>query len=99
MQVVVCAIKVHLAANHSLKGKRQLLQALTTRLRNRFNVSVAEVDTQDLWQIATLGVALVAPDGLHARRSMEQVVRFIEETLRGEGEVVDCQIEHLQGVL
>lgn len=99
MQLVVCRVTLHLAENHSLKGKRQVLQALMSRLRNRFNVSVAEVDSQDLWQTATLGLALVAPDGSHAQSAMEQVVRFIEDAVRGDGEVVDCQIEYTPGVL
>lgn len=99
MQVVVCRVTLHLAENHSLKGKRQVLQALTARLRNRFNVSVAEVDSQNLWQKATLGLAVVAPDGAQAQRSMEQILRFIEDTVRGDGEVVDYQMEFTPGVL
>ncbi|GBD10861.1 hypothetical protein HRbin23_00511 [bacterium HR23] len=99
MQVVACRITLHLADNHTLKGKRQVVQALTARLRNRFNVSVAEVDSHDLWQTATLGLAVVAPDGAQAQRTIEQVVHFIEDSVRGEGEVVDFQTEYMPGVL
>ncbi|MCS7207891.1 MAG: DUF503 domain-containing protein [Dehalococcoidia bacterium] len=99
MQLVVCRVTLHLAENHSLKGKRHVVQALIARLRSRFNVSVAEVDGYDLWQTAVLGLALVAPDGAQAQRSMEQVVRFIEDAVRGDADVVDCQMEYTPGVL
>ncbi|RMD72305.1 MAG: DUF503 domain-containing protein, partial [Chloroflexi bacterium] len=62
----------------SLKEKRQVLRSLISRIRNEFNVSVAEVDDQDRWQSAILGVAVVATDQVHAQRQLEAVVSFIE---------------------
>ena len=77
MHVSVCQIELRLPENHSLKGKRQVIQSIVTRLRNRFNVSVAEVDNQGLWQIATLGIACVSSHRRHADEILSNVVKFI----------------------
>jgi uncharacterized protein YlxP (DUF503 family) len=55
MNVGVCKIRLHLPENTSLKEKRRVLKSITTQLKNRFNISVAEVDDHDLWQKAVLG--------------------------------------------
>lgn len=77
MNVSVCRIELRLPENHSLKGKRQVIQSIITRVKNKFNVSVAEVDNQDLWQLATLGVACVSNHRSHADESLSNVVKFI----------------------
>lgn len=66
----------------SLKDKRQVIRSVKDRLRSRFNASVAEVDYQDLWQRATIGVAVVAVDGQSARQVLEQIIRFVEQDVR-----------------
>jgi len=75
----------------SLKDKRHVIRSLKDRIRSRFNVSVAEVDFQDLWQRATLGIAVVAADGHAARRVLEQITRFVEQDVRLS--VLDATIE------
>jgi hypothetical protein len=77
MHVSVCQINLRLPENHSLKGKRQVIKSITTRLQNRYKVSVAEVDNQDLWQLATLGVACVSNHRRHADEILANVVKFI----------------------
>ena len=77
MHVSMCQIELRLPENHSLKGKRQVIQSIITRLRNRFNVSVSEVDNQGLWQIATLGIACVSNHRRHADEILSNVVKFI----------------------
>jgi len=57
--------------------KRQVIKSITTRIQNRFNVSVAEVDNQNLWQLATLGVACVSNHRRHADETLANVVKFI----------------------
>jgi hypothetical protein len=79
MHVGVCQIKLRLPENHSLKGKRQVIKSITTRLQNRYKVSVAEVDNQDLWQLATLGVACVSNHRRHADEILANVVKFIAQ--------------------
>ncbi len=63
----------------SLKDKRQVCRSLVDKTRKRFNASVSEVDTQDVHQTLTLGVAVVSGDAAHARRSLDEIVRYMEE--------------------
>ena len=62
---------------HSLKDKRRILQSLKSRVRDKFNVSVAEVGEQDLWQKAILGLACVANESAHVNQVLDQVVNLI----------------------
>jgi uncharacterized protein YlxP (DUF503 family) len=77
MHVGVCRIELRLPENHSLKGKRQVIKSITTRIQNRFNVSVAEVDNQNLWQLATLGIACVSNHRRHADETLSNVLKFV----------------------
>ena len=63
----------------SLKDKRQVCRSLVDKTRKRFNASVSEVDTQDVHKTLTLGVAVVSGDAAHARRSLNEIIRFMEE--------------------
>ncbi|MEK7774061.1 MAG: DUF503 domain-containing protein, partial [Deltaproteobacteria bacterium] len=56
MVVGICRISLVIHGNASLKGKRQVLKSIIEKVRNRFNVSIAEVGDNDLWQRAELGV-------------------------------------------
>ncbi|MDH3753634.1 MAG: DUF503 domain-containing protein [Acidimicrobiia bacterium] len=68
---------MHLAACHSLKGKRAVLRPITEGIRSRFRVSVAEVDHHDLWQRATIGAAVVGATIRHVEQQLDEVERFI----------------------
>ena len=92
MHVSVCQIKLRLPENHSLKGKRQVIKSIITRLQNKFNVSVAEVDNQDLWQLATLGVACVSNHRRHADETLTNVVKFVARNY-ADVELLGSQIE------
>ena len=92
MTVGVCRVVLRLPENGSLKGKRQLVRSLTTRLRNKFNVAVAEVGDNDRWQIATIGVTCVSNDARHAQEMLDHVVTFIQRT-RLDAELLDSEIE------
>jgi len=78
MVVGICTIELRLAENHDLKGKRQALKSIKDRVRNRFNVSIAEVDDLDAWQRSTLGVACVSKDRDQVDRTLAQVAAFVE---------------------
>ena len=56
MNVGVCRIDLRLPGNISLKDKRQVLKSITVRVRNKFDVAVAEVDNHDRWQLATIAI-------------------------------------------
>jgi len=92
MNVGVCRIELHLPENESLKGKRQIVKSIIARLRNRYNVSVAEVDNQELWQIATLGIACVSNHRRHADETLSSVVKFIVQSYPNL-EIVNSEIE------
>jgi uncharacterized protein YlxP (DUF503 family) len=92
MAVGVCRLTLRLPENGSLKGKRQLIRSVTARLRNKFNVAVAEVDDNDRWQIATLGITCVSNEARHAREVLDHVVAFVQQQ-RLDAELLDSEIE------
>lgn len=92
MNVGALVVRLRLPENHSLKGKRRVLKSITAQVSNKFNVSVAEIDDHDLWQLATLGVSCVSNDGRHANQVLSHVVNFIED-IRGDAEIIDYEIE------
>ncbi len=94
MNVGVCRIKLRLPENLSLKGKRRVLKSITTRVRSKFNVSVAEVDDQNLWQLATLGICCVSNNKRYTNEVLSKVVDFIVDG-RFEVEILDYEIEIL----
>ena len=94
MNVGVCRIKLRLPENLSLKGKRRVLKSITTRVKNKFNVSIAEVDDHDLWQLATLGICCVSNNGRQTNEVLSKVVNFVTEG-RFEIEILDYEIEIL----
>lgn len=94
MTVGVCRIRLRLAENHSLKGKRQVVKSIISQVSNRFNVSVAEVEDQDLWQIATIAVACVSNDASVVNEVMSRVVNFISQG-RWDVELLDYETELL----
>jgi uncharacterized protein YlxP (DUF503 family) len=97
MNAGFCRIKLHLSDCRSLKDKRRIVKSITSRLRNQYNVSVAEVDDQDLWQLATLGVACVTNHDQHADEILSKVVGFVTNNYP-ELEIVDRQTEILSGL-
>ena len=94
MNVGVRKVKLRLPENSSLKDKRRVLKSITTRIRNRFNVSIAEVDDHDLWQLATLGVCCVGNNSRYISEVLSKVVDFIVDG-RFEIEILNYEIEIL----
>ena len=82
MVVMTSQVQIYLSESRSLKDKRQVVKSLKERIRNRFNVAVAEVEFQDLWQRSTLGLAVISTESDHAHQVLDQVIRFIEQDLR-----------------
>lgn len=97
MNVVVCKVRLRLPENESLKGKRQILKSITERVKNRYNVSIAEVDDQELWQLVTLGITCVSTSAQHVNQVLSKVVDFIEKS-RFDVELLDYEIEILHAL-
>ena len=81
----------HIPHAASLKEKRQVCRSLLDKARRRFNAAVSEVDTQDVHQTLTVGIAVVSGDFAHARQSLDEIVRFLEE--QAEAELVGMERE------
>jgi uncharacterized protein YlxP (DUF503 family) len=94
MNVGVCRVKLRFPENLSLKGKRQILKSIITRLRGKFNVSVAEVDDNELWQLATVGLCCVSNNKRFTNEVLSKAVDFIVNG-RFEVEILDYEIEIL----
>ena len=94
MNVGVCKIELRLPGNLSLKGKRRVLKSITTRIKSKFNVSVAEVNNQELWQLATLGICCVSNNSRHTNEVLSKVVDFVVDS-RFEVEILNYEIELL----
>ena len=92
MHIGVARVALHLAENSSLKGKRMVVKSVAQRVRNRFNVAVAEVDTQDAWRVATLGIVCVSDDRRHSNEMLSKVIDFIESE-RLDAEVGEVEVE------
>jgi len=92
MVIGICTIDLYIPTAYSLKSKRSILKSVISRLRREFNVSIAEVENQDVWQSAVIGVATVSNDAGHAHARLTQVVNWIERT-RLDVDLVDFQIE------
>ncbi len=84
MVVLVGEVQLHLPESQSLKDKRQVVKSLKERVRNRFNVSIAEVDYLDLWQRCAIGIAVVSTTRAHADEILSKVADFIESDGRAQ---------------
>jgi uncharacterized protein YlxP (DUF503 family) len=78
MMVALARFDLRIPGSGSLKEKRHVVKTLTNGIRAKFNVAVAEVDHQDLWQRTAIGVAAVAGEQYHARKVLHEVERLVE---------------------
>jgi uncharacterized protein len=94
VNVGICKVKLRLPDNLSLKGKRQVVKSVTARLKNKFNVSVAEVEDNDLWQLATIGICFVSNDKRFTNEVLSKAVELVVNN-QGDFEMLDYEIEIL----
>jgi uncharacterized protein len=89
----VLTLELRLKSSHSLKDKRHVVQSLKDRLRHKFNVAVAEIDYQDVWQRSVLAAVTVSSDHVHA----EKVLRSVEDEAAAMlgAELADTSVEWL----
>ena len=93
MVIGCCSIKFYLHGNNSLKEKRRVVRAIKDRLKNDFNVSVAEVGDQDIWQNLHIGITAVGSDRPYMDGLLAKVVDAIDRM--NLAEMVDCKTETL----
>ena len=93
MVIGLLTLDLHFPGARSLKDKRQALRSLETRVRNRFNVSIAEVEHQELWQRARLAVVSVNTDQAHLESTLQSVTAEAEHAR--EVQLLDANVEYL----
>jgi len=84
MVLAYAVFDLHLPGCRSLKEKRMIVRSLKSRLRNQFEISAAEVGSQDLLQRAELAVAAVGPDQVPLDALLQKILAFVEQNLDGE---------------
>jgi uncharacterized protein len=87
-------VKLHTPWVHSLKEKRMVVKSMCAKVQNKFNVSIAEAEEQDIHQITVLGLACVAGDTAHADSILDNIINFIESNT--EGELINIEREIIQ---
>lgn len=98
MIVGAAVVEIHVHGSQSLKAKRGVVRSIAQRVRNRFNLSVAEVGGQDTWQRAVLGLCAAGSERAKVRTVLERALEFIEElhlaeVLHSDVEIVDLPTE------
>jgi uncharacterized protein len=93
MFIGIAKFELFIPASESLKDKRRVLRSVTSTLRAKFNVAVAEVDHQDLWQRAALGTSCVADSTAHCRKMLQEIEKWIARSIAGNGEIIDSSFE------
>lgn len=91
MHIGVCKIRLRIPDSHSLKAKRRVVKSLIARLKNRFNIAIAEVEALDAHQVAILAAVSVSNDIVHLNKIISHVVTFIEANI--DAELVDYETE------
>ena len=97
MHIGICRLSLRLPGNRSLKDKRKVVQSVTSRVRNRFDVAIAEVDDNDLLQRLTIGMACVSNNSRHANEVISKALQYVQDTVP-ELEVLDIHTEMVSGV-
>ena len=92
MLVATCVIKLELEGVYSLKDKRRIIKSILARLPQNFNVAVAEVEAQDVWQTAVIGLVTVGTDAGYLHGLLEKAVAWIAEA-RPDAPISDYEIE------
>jgi uncharacterized protein YlxP (DUF503 family) len=92
VNIGVARVSLRIPENMSLKGKRQVVKSIIGRVRSRFDVAVAEVDDNDTWQLATIGICAISNNKRHSNQVLSKVVNFI---INGhfDAEILDYSIE------
>ena len=97
MHIGFCRMELYLPESHSLKARRQVARSVAARIRNQFNVAVAEVEQGELWQRLTLGICCLSDDPDHAEQTISRVASYIEDS-RPDVQLLDYEIEMISGV-
>lgn len=87
-----CVLELMIYEANSLKDKRQVIKSILERIKSRYNVSIAEIDLNDVWRSAVIGIACVSNNTVHAKKMLSNVTKFIERDGRVEITHYDVEI-------
>jgi uncharacterized protein len=93
MVIGIYVLEFHIPGVRSLKEKRRVLKSMIERVKARYNVSVAEIEKQDLWQEAVIGITMISNDKTVIDQTFSSILRLVEG--HGEAELVHSTIEIL----
>jgi uncharacterized protein YlxP (DUF503 family) len=95
MNIGVAKVSLRIPENMSLKGKRQVVKSIIGRVKGKFDVAIAEVDDNDAWQLATIGICTISNNKRHSNEVLSKVVNFIN---RGnfDAEILDYSMEIIE---
>ena len=93
MTIGVCTLEFHLPACRNLKDKRRFLNSLRSRISNKFNVAISEIEHHDLWQRATVGVVSIGVDRQPLDKMFQKVLREAERQTAAE--LISVHVEFL----
>src|SRR5215211_2885918 len=93
MFIGVGRYEIFIPESRSLKTKRRVLRSVTSHVQHRFNVSIAEVDHQDLWQRSAFGICCVAESASHCRKVLQEVEKALGRVALDGAEIVDRSVE------
>ena len=93
MVIGICQLDLLIRETHSLKGKRRIVKQIIGRIKNKFNVSIAEVGDHDLWQRSQIGFCLVGNERRFINSALDKIVDLIETI--NSAEITNADIEIL----
>lgn len=93
MIVGIMSVKLYAPWVQSLKEKRMIVKSITSKIKNKFNVSVAEVEKQDIHKTIVIGISTVTISKVECNRTLDKIISFIESNT--EAQILDSQIEIL----
>jgi uncharacterized protein len=91
MVIAILTVSLSIPQADSLKDKRRVIKSIKDRIRNSFNVSVAEIGDQDIWRSALLGVAVISEDASYANGVLSRVQDFIRD--KSDAIMTNCELE------
>jgi len=96
MKILIMSITLRASWSHSLKEKRMVVKSIIQKLKNKFNISVAEVDQQDIHQTIVIGVVGICGTTSQLDSTMEHIITYIESNT--DAEIIDIQKEVIQSM-
>ncbi|ACI18879.1 DUF503 domain-containing protein [Dictyoglomus thermophilum] len=93
MLIGVCRVIISIPESFSLKEKRKVKRSIVDKVRSKFNVSIAEVDSQEIWNELVLGISIVSTESKYIYEVMSEIIKLIEE--QKDTELIDYEIDIL----